>query len=576
MAKLAEVVIQTYGVAYPELIKNRKAILDNLTREEERFQRTVESGIKYLDEMIDSLKTSSLNVIDGHQAFDLYATHGLPLELTRDIAREQGLDVDEQGFRDAMEAHRVASGSGKAFGAMGGEDVEIYRVVVESLQADGKLPSSGVVYDPYTREVDGVARAEGDVLAIFKDGILVDQANAGDLVEVMLPRNCFYIESGGQVADTGIIKSKPGDWEIAIKDVRKPAAGVIVHLGEVTRGTPRTGDLAVAEVDMQRRQDVMRNHTASHLLHAELHKVLGEHARQAGSLVAPDHLRFDFTHPNAITQDQLEKIENGVNQNILNNYHLNVVVKTLSQAMDEGATALFGEKYGEIVRTITIGEQERISYELCGGTHVDETGDIGLFVITSEGSTAAGVRRIEAVTGRGAYDLVQRRLKLLKKTADTLECSLEEVPGKAASILEDVDRGRKQIQKLRQGFVANEFANNLTNVPTVNEVPVLACLLSNADADTLRQMTDQFRQRYPSGVVVLGSAVDDKPVLIAAISDDLVKRGLAAGDLVKTVAQVIGGSGGGRPNLAQAGGKDASKLADALDQVVPWVKSKLG
>jgi len=319
----------------------------------------------------------------------------------------------------------------------------------------------------------------------------------------------------------------------------------------------------------------MRNHTATHLLHAELHAVLGDHARQAGSLVAPDRLRFDFTHPDAISTDQLERIEALVNRAILENHHLTTVVKPLQQAISEGAMALFGEKYGETVRTISIGDEDVFSYELCGGTHVHETGDIGIFLITSEGSAAAGVRRIEAVTGQSAYDLVQRRFRALKEAAGILTTSVDDVPEKTLALVNELDKSRKQMGKLRQELVALEFERKLASVPLINGVPVLAAVLANADSDSLRQMCDRFRERYPTGAIVLGSAVDNHPFLIAAVTEDLVKRGLNAGELVKIAAQVIGGSGGGRPTLAQAGGKDASKLNEAIDQVLPFVKGKL-
>jgi len=574
LAKLAEVVIENYSGAYPELRRNQKTILDNLSREEVRFERTVEAGMTRLDEMLAELKQSGQTVLDGRKAFDLYATLGLPLEITRDVAREQGLDVEEAGFREAMDEHRIASGSGKAFGSMGGEDVDVYRAELESLQAEGRIGSAGVAHDPYYRDADGSARMTVEVLGILKEGIAIGEAQVGDVVDVIVPKTCFYIESGGQVSDTGRIASVNGEWEIVVRDVRKPAAGVIVHVGEVVRGNPQVGDVAVLEVDMERRRDIMRNHTATHLLHAELHKVLGDHARQAGSLVAPDRLRFDFTHPEAVTAEQLERIEAGVNANILRNYHLNVVVKPLAQAMEEGAMALFGEKYGESVRTITIAGETPISYELCGGTHVDETADIGLFVIVSEGSAAAGVRRIEAVTGRAAYELVQRRLRILKQVGGLLSCPVDDVIGKLQNLNDELERLRKQTMHLRQQLVAAEFERRLQTVEQVGGVPVLAAVLPDADADALREMTDRFRQRYPSGVVVLGSAVENRPVIIAAVTEDLVKR-VHAGELVKAIAQPIGGSGGGRPTLAQAGGKDASRLTEALDQVVPWLKGKL-
>jgi alanyl-tRNA synthetase len=292
-------------------------------------------------------------------------------------------------------------------------------------------------------------------------------------------------------------------------------------------------------------------------------------------LVAPDRLRFDFNHPEGVTPEQLAAIEAGVNRAILENYRLTTITKPLQQAISEGAMALFGEKYGEVVRTIRIGAPDPFSYELCGGTHVAETGDIGLFLITSEGSAAAGVRRIEAITGRVAYELVQKRFKALDQTARMLAAPADDVPTKVNDLMDDLSAARKQIASIRQELAAVEFVRQLDNVPQVSGVPVLALSLANADADTLRQMADRFRQRYPSGVVVLGSVVEGRVVLIAAVTDDLIKRGLHAGELVKAAAERVGGSGGGKPTLAQAGGKDPSKLSEALDQVVPFVQSKI-
>jgi alanyl-tRNA synthetase len=571
MAKIAQTVIEQYGDAYPELRKNQATILDNLTREEKRFQRTVDAGLGRLDELLAEMKSRGESVLDGNQAFNLYATLGLPYELARDVAREQGMDVDEAGFRDAMDKHRIASGAGKAFGQMGGEDVDIFRTILNNLHTTGKLGPDGIGYDPYS-----VLEVQDRILALIKDGVAVTDVEVGDNVAVILGKTCFYVESGGQVSDSGTIHAVSGaDWEIQIDDTRKPAAGVIVHLGKVVRGNPQLDDEVFASVDVQRRRDIMRNHTATHLLHAQLHAVLGEHARQAGSLVAPDRLRFDFTHPDAIPAEQLEKIEAGVNQAVLENYRLNTIVKPLAQAISEGAMALFGEKYGEIVRTITIGQPEPISYELCGGTHVSETGDIGLFLITSEGSAAAGVRRIEAITGRGAYELVQRRFRALKQSAALLGSALDEVPQKVQIVLDEAEHGRKQVLKLRQDLVAADFVRHLQEVNRVSDIPVLPLVLANADVDTLRQMTDRFRQQYTSGVVVLGSAFEGRPAIIACVTDDLVKRGLNAGEIVKTIAQTIGGSGGGRPTLAQAGGKDPAKLQEAIDQVIPLIKARL-
>ncbi len=571
LASVANVVIENYGEAYPELKRNQRAILDSLTREERRFQKTVEAGLSHLDELLAELRAGQGTVLEGSRAFDLYATHGLPLELTRDIAREEGLEVDEAGFRHSMEEHRLISGAGKAFGPLGGEDVDTYRAILEDLIQDGKLSAKGVEYDPY-----GPLEFEGEVLAILRDGIQVTEAVPGDTVQVILPKTSFYVEAGGQVSDTGTIVSVAEPrWEMRVDDTRKPAAGVVVHIGEVVKGTLRSGEMTIAAVDYQRRRDVMRNHTATHLLHTELQEILGKHARQAGSLVAPDRLRFDFTHNEAVTPEQLEKIEEGVNRAILENYHLTITHKSLSQAMSEGAMALFGEKYGETVRTVTIGEAEPISYELCGGTHVSETGDIGIFLITSEGSAAAGVRRIEAVTGRIAYALIQKRFRNLKKAASLLSSTVDDVPAKAQLLLDEMAQAQHQIAKLRQQLAAAEFEQRLKTAQMIGDVAVLAAVLPDADAEALRQMTDRFRDRFSSGVVVLGSVVDERPLLIAAVTEDLTRKGLHAGELVKVIAQTIGGSGGGRPTLAQAGGKDASRLSEAVDQVIPLVKGKL-
>jgi alanyl-tRNA synthetase len=576
LAKVAEVVVREYGQFFPEVGKNRETILANITREEERFARTVEGGLAQLEDLVSGMRSAGETVLEGHKAFDLYATHGLPLELTRDVLQEEGLSVDEAGFVAAMEEHRLASGAGKAFGAMGGEDVDVYRPLVETLQRSGMLGAHGVQYDPYMEY-----EAEGEVLAIVRGGEVVQEAGVGDRVELILPKTGFYVESGGQVADTGTIVSygEGGQaaprWEVRVEDVRRPAAGVIAHVGTVLKGQPRTGDSVFATIDLQRRRDIMRNHTATHLLHAELQDILGNHARQAGSLVAPDRLRFDFTHPDALTPEQLERIEAGVNRAILENYPVNTQYKGREEAMAEGAMALFGEKYGETVRTVTIGQREAVSYELCGGTHLEQTADIGIFLITSESSAAAGVRRIEAITGRVAYELIQRRFRTLKQTAAMLAVTPDDVPGRVHQLEEELESTRKRLAQQRSELAAVEFARSLDAVPMVAGIPVLSALVPNADADTLRAMTDRFRERYASGVVVVASAPDDRPVIIGAVTEDLVKRGLNAGALVKAVAAVVGGGGGGRPTLAQAGGKDPSRLPQALEQAAVYVQAAL-
>jgi len=325
--------------------------------------------------------------------------------------------------------------------------------------------------------------------------------------------------------------------------------------------------MAVASVDIQRRRDIMRNHTATHLLHAELRSALGEHVRQAGSLVAPDRLRFDFTHPEALTPEQIERIEAGVNKAILDNYNLAITLKPLSVAISEGAMALFGEKYGDTVRTIAIGGEEIFSYELCGGTHVNETGDIGTFLITSESSAAAGVRRIEAVTGRAALELIKKRLGTLKRISHLLGSSLEDIELKTQQLLDEYDRTRKQFVQFRQSAALEKFEGLLAATPSVKGIPVLAAIVADVDVDILRELSDRFRQHHQSGVVVLGSVSDGRPIIISAVTDDLVKKGIHAGEIAKKTALFIGGSGGGRTNLAQGGGKDAGQLQMAIAHV---------
>ena len=571
LAKVAENVIQIYGDFYPELKRNKESILISITREEEQFQHTLDRATTHLEALLDEVTDSGQKFLSGSLAADLYTTYGMPFEITRDIAKENGLDVDEIGFYEAMEEHRLASGGGKFISDQSSEDVEVYIQVYSRLKAQGNLNENGVEYDPYNR-----LEVSGQLLALIRNGLSIDSALPDDEIEIILPETCFYVESGGQVSDTGVIHSVDDAWMIEIDDMRKPIGGLIVHVGKVIRGQPKVGDKAIASVDEQRRRDIMRNHTATHLLHAELRRVLGDHARQAGSLVAPDRLRFDFTHPEAVTREQLAEIEAGVNRDILGDFNLKISYKGRQEAVNEGAMALFGEKYGETVRTITIGEDKPFSYELCGGTHVRDTSDIGVCLIISEGSVAAGIRRIEAVTGRKAYELIQHRFELLDKTSNLVGSSPELMPEKLMSLLEELNASRKQIAALLQGQISEDFIHKLQQVKQVRGVHVLAVTLGEADAETLRQMVDRFRQQFPTnGVVVLASVRNGNPTIVAGITPDLTARNLNAVELIKFVAAPLGGGGGGKSTLAQAGGRDASKLTKALDSVEGWVAQHL-
>lgn len=572
MARVADKVIEGYQEAYPELKQNRELIDETLTREEKRFAETLDSGFAELQDQVKALRAAGKTELDGKTAFNLYATLGFPLEITRDILAEENLSVDEKGFYASLEEHRVASGKGQAFGDNGGSQVEGYQKAVEDLVEKGALSTEGVRYDPYH-----ALAVEAPVLAFFKDGKAVDSAQPGEQIEVLLGETSHYIESGGQVSDTGRIYSKPaGQWEIRVDEIRRPAAGAIVHVGEVLFGHPRTGDLAEAVVDVDRRRAIMRNHTGTHLLHAALRKVLGEKLHQAGSAVDPERMRFDFNFPQAVTREQLLEIESLVNQAIYKQYPVRKVTMSLDEAKNKGAMALFGEKYGAEVRTIEVVEgKDRFSFELCGGTHVDNTAEIGAFYIVSESSVAAGVRRIEAVTGTGAYHYARERLNLLIQLASSLETSPAEAPARLEATLGSLKQAEKEIERLRAQTAQDSFNQLSQKAMEVAGVTLLTAIIPDADAETLRSLCDQFRQKNPSSVVLLGSVTHDKPLLVGAVTPDLVARGLKAGDLIKRAAAVIGGGGGGRPDMAQAGGKDPSRLSEALDQAAAYIQQTL-
>lgn len=567
LARIADEVIEHYQDAYPELARSRMIILNTITKEEEQFQDTLENATIHLEDLLDRLERQEETLLPGQAAADLYTTYGMPLEITQDIAEERGFAVEESGFQQAMEKHRQISGAGKAMGDLGGEEVELYHQLLTRLQKAGKLDSAGVRYDPYQE-----LTLPGEVLALVRDGEQVSEVTAGDEVRVVVPQTPFYIEAGGQVSDTGWIKGE--DWTIEIEDVYQPAAGMIVHTGTTVEGTARAGDRVEVIVDAQRRKDIMRNHTGTHLLHAALDEVIGEHARQAGSLVAPDRLRFDFTHHQAVTAEELEEIEALVNQRILENHSLNIKHKPLQQAIDEGARALFGEKYGEEVRTIKMGD---FSYELCGGTHCQHTGDVGIFLITSEGSAAAGIRRIEAVTGRKAVELVQNRSRELKAAAHLLSTGPDQVADQTRATLKSLSSLEKTVESLRKKLAYLELLQALDRTEEINGIALLTAQLEDAGQDALRDMADRFRQRYPEqAAAVLGTIEDGSPRMVAVVTEDLVDAGFHAGDLVKYVANQVGGGGGGRPTLAFAGGTDPEKLEEALESVAAWVRKHTG
>jgi alanyl-tRNA synthetase len=583
--EVIEVVIGSMGPHFPELHARRQFILTTVAQEEERFLRTLDLGLARLDQALGTLEADGGKVVPGDVAFRLYDTFGLPLEITRDVADERQLEVDEAGYLEALENQRQMAQEAGGFEERDEQALRRYHALLEDLREEGLLPEQGVSHHPYQS-----AEIETTIAAILRDGKRVKSVKEGDEIEVVLPETCFYVQSGGQLSDTGFIAAVPlrqedrpagrtadsaGSWEVEVTDVDQPVPGLIVHVGLVKRGRVRVGESAWAVVDFERRMDIARNHTATHLLHSELRYILGEHVQQAGSLVAPDRLRFDFTHPAMLTEDELAGVNRSVNDAILMNYPVEVSEQSYRDAVESGVIALFGEKYGERVRVIRVGwEDDPFSQELCGGTHVSETGAIGLFHIVSEQSVAAGVRRIEAVTGRAAAELVERQTGVLQRTAAYLGVDPEDVDRRTLALLDELQAAQKEIARLQQKQARQEFETLAERVQSVAGVPLLSARVSASSMDVLREMSDWFRERLGSGVVVLGAVVGKRPAIVAAVTRDLVERGIDARKLIKPLAGRVGGGGGGKPALAQAGGRDAGRLEEALE-AAPGVLEKL-
>lgn len=554
LAKVADAVIEVMGGHYTELVERASAIKKTITQEEIRFRRTLDKGLSELNAELDILAQENRTELPGRVAFYLKATLGLPIQVIKDVVEERGFSVDMAGFNEEDARHTEVSGGGQAMGEMTTADQ--YNAILAQLKTTNLVGENGVVYAPY-----GPTSVNDRVLALLRDGQRTDSAITGDKVEVVLGQTPFYVEAGGQVSDTGTISGN--GWIVEIEDTRRPIGGLIVHVGEVVEGTPKEGDEAHAEVDTARRGDITRNHTGTHLLHAALRQRLGIHVQQRGSLVAPDRLRFDFAHDQKVSDEELQAIETQVNEIILKNYPVVAEEKSQAQARQEGAMALFGEKYGDRVRTITIAKNgQRYSYELCGGVHVPETAEIGSFVIISEGSVSAGIRRVEALTGRGAVEYVQNQLNTLAEVANRLGATPEQAAHRVEVLQEELNAAKKQIAQLQREIAKSQF--DQMQPENINGVPTMIAQMDGMTMDNLREVSDWFRNKINSGVLVLGSATEDRPQLLVTVTDDLTKKGLHAGNLIKELAAVVGGGGGGRPNMAQAGGKDVSKLPDAL------------
>ncbi len=576
LSQVLPTVCEMMSEQYPELIKRRDLILKTAHQEEERFQKTLRSGLALLADVIADVQAAGKTEIPGDVAFKLHDTYGFALELTREIAREHGLTVDEAGFRQAMDEQAERSRAALATSQLDLESLAFYQRI-----KDRYFPN-GVEHNPYA----GTEIAT-HLAGIIRNGEWVDSAEVGESVEVILPRTCFYVEAGGQVSDTGrivqyahtangaAIEDANIVWAIQITDTRKPLPEIVVHLGTVVKGTPRVGDRAVAEVDRQRRWDIMRNHTATHLLHRELRSVLGEHVIQQGSLVAPERFRFDFAHSAMLTQDELDRIEAGVNEAILADWSVQPTEMSYTEAVARGAIALFDEKYGAHVRVIQIGQPPQFySQELCGGTHVTRTSQIGAFRILSESSVGSGVRRIEATTGRGVIQLLRERLGCLERTAAYLRTSPEQVDRQVLALLRERETQQKEIERLRRELARRDIDTLLAQTQIVNDVRVLATQVQAANMDMLREMGDWLKDKLTSGIIVLGAVLEDKPTLVVMVTADLVAQGYDAVQIIRPMARIIGGGGGGRATLAQAGGKDVTRLAEALAQAPALIARK--
>jgi alanyl-tRNA synthetase len=576
MAEVAKTVIEVMGQHFPELVNRRPFILNTIRQEEERFLRTLDVGLGRLQEMMDELAARDETVLPGDQVFRLYDTFGLPLEITRDVAEEHGFSIDEAGYHAALEEQRRRAREADTFRMHDEETLARYQQVLLRLQDQGQLGEDGVEHDPYA-----CLELETRVLALLQDGEPLEQVGQGDQVELVLPQTCFYVEAGGQVSDTGVIAARAaGDqqpaWRVQVTEMRQPVPGLIVHVGEVERGTPRVGDDVHAAVDRQRRMDIARNHTATHLLQRALRHVLGDHVQQAGSLVAPDRLRFDFTHPQMLSPEEIQAVTQEVNEAILHNYPVDSTEKSYRQAIEDGVIALFGEKYGDVVRVLRVGQPDHpFSRELCGGTHVSRTGVIGSLHIVSQESVGAGVRRVEAVTGRGAVEFVESQLDLLQRVAGRLGVPPQDLEGRVDKLQQELDAAHKEIQRLEQQLARRSFESLLDDVETVDGVSLVAARVDAPTMDALREMTDWFRDRLASGVFVLGAVMDGRPALVASITPDVVEQGADAVGIVRQLGRVVGGGGGGRPTMAQAGGSDPGKLDQALAQAPRILREQL-
>ena len=551
LAELSKSVIACSGEAYPELVEKQDYIFKILSIEENSFYKTIDKGMEILKADMEEMKAAGEKVMSGEKSFRLYDTYGFPVDLTKEILAEEGMEIDEDAFTAEMKAQKERARSARAKSNYMGAAETVYN------ELPVELETAFVGYDVYD-----VANAK--IVALVANEAVAETAQAGDTVAVFLDRTPFYAESGGQVGDQGVIKTETG--VVKVTNCVKVVGGKIAHMGEVTEGLVQVGEMACASIDVELRMASSRNHSATHLLHKALRTVLGTHVEQAGSYVSAERLRFDFTHFAAMTADEIKEVERLVNDAIFASYDVHTDEMSIDEARNRGAMALFGEKYGEVVRVVDMGGY---SIELCGGAHLKNTAQVGSFKILSENGVAAGVRRIEAVTGKEALKHYQAQEDEIKEICRLVKSTPEQ-------LLAEQKETAKELEKLKAKMAGGAADEMLNSKVEIGGVAVLAAEVKDMDGNALCTMGDQLKQKLGSGVVVLASGKDGKVNLMAMATDDVVKKGAHAGNIIKAAAAVCGGGGGGRPNMAQAGGKDASKIADALEKAKAVVAEQLG
>jgi len=562
LGDLAEVVVDTMSHVYPELVTNRNLISAVVRAEEEKFAATLDSGLGLVEKLIAEALARGARELTGSEVFRLYDTYGFPPELTAEIARERELSIDWDGFRSEMEKQRARARAGQKVIRLSG-CAEGKVVTRDELKAIRRR-TSFVGYHKYS--------SRSKICALIANGTSVRSVAEGSEVDLILDRTPFYGEMGGQMGDTGEISGEKG--KVIVTNTLRTPSDSIIHRGRVLEGEISVGDEVEARIDIARRADICRNHTATHLLQAALRKVLGSHVYQKGSLVAPERLRFDFSHLAPITGEQLLEIERLVNEWIRANLRVKAKRLPYAQAINEGAIALFEEKYGEQVRMLQIGEPA-ISKELCGGTHVKSTGEIGIFLVTSEGSIGTGLHRIEAVTGRKAESLIESRFQMLQSIAMDVGGSWEEIPARVKSLVRDLESERKRATALERELSRKVIDELLRQARQVGDITVLAARVPPLSMPVVRETGDMLKDRLKSAIVVLATTCDNRPNFLAMITPDLVARGFHAGEIVKQVAQITGGGGGGKANMAQAGGRDIAKVDEALRSVAQIVERRI-